>query len=445
MKIELAGHYGLWRLIKTSMPLVAMMIVTSIYSIVDGLFISNFAGNTAFAAMNIVWPMLAILSATGLMIGTGGSAIVSKTLGEGDVERADRIFTMLVRVSVIIGAVIAAIVFFFMEPIATALGADVEMIPEAVTYGRIVIVAMPAFILQMDFQSFYMTAEKPELGTIMSIICGCINIALDAFFVIVLGWGLKGAAIATAISLSVGGIFPLWFFGSKRNKTHLRFVPLQGMDWKSLGKSCTNGMSEYRGNLAFNIVGIAYNIQLMKYIGENGVSAYGIIMYVGFIFAAIFIGYNLCVSQVIAFNFGAGNKPELRSLFSKSLLLVGAGGVVLTALAEITAPWISQIFVGFDADLCALTKKAIRIYMLSFLICGFNLFCSAWFTALGNGIVSAAAAFARTLIFELGAVILVPLLLGIDGIWLAVSIAEILALMLSAALFWRFNRRYLRD
>ncbi len=445
MKVELAGHYGLGRLVRASMPTIAMMIITSVYSIVDGFFVSNYAGSTAFASMNLVWPILALISAVGLMIGTGGSALVSKTLGEGDVRRANETFTLLIRTAIIIGIAITAVVFIFMERLTIALGAEGDMIPRATMYGRIVILAMPAFILQMAFQSFYMTAEIPTFGTMMSILSGCINIALDALFVVAFKWGLSGAAVATAISLFVGGILPLWYFSSGRNTTQLKLLRTCGTNWKAIGQSCTNGMSEYVGNIALNIVSIAYNLQLMKYIGENGVSAYGIIMYVGFIFSAVFIGYNLCVSQVIAFNFGAGNRDELRSLLTKSILLTGIGGIVLTALAEISAPTLARIFVGYDADLCELAIRAIRIYMLSFILCGFNMFCSAWFTALSNGLVSAAAAFTRTLIFELGAVMVVPAIIGIDGIWVSVSIAETLALIMSAALIFAYRKRYLID
>lgn len=443
MKVELAGHYGLMRLVKTSLPMIAMMIVTSVYSIVDGYFISNFAGSTAFAAMNLVWPALALISAVGLMIGTGGSALVSKTLGEGDIKRADEMFSMLVHIAIVFGIILTAGLFIFMRPLVIALGAEGEMISKAVMYGRIVVLAMPEFIMQMTFQSFYMTAERPELGTVMSIISGCINIALDALFIVGFGWGLTGAAIATALALGIGGIFPLWYFSSGRNTTHLQFVPFTSIDWKAIGRTCTNGMSEYVGNIALNIVSIGYNLQLMKYIGENGVSAYGIIMYEGFIFAAVFIGYNLCVSQVIAFNFGAGDRSELRSLLKKSLLLIGIGGVIMTGVAEACAPVLSRIFVGYDPELCSLTVRALRIYMLSFLLCGFNMFCSAWFTALNNGLVSALAAFARTMVFELGAVFIVPGLVGIDGIWLAVSIAEVLAVLLSAILILSYRKRYL--
>ncbi len=434
MKTELSAHYSLRTLALAAIPTIGMMIITSIYSVVDGYFVSNFAGKTEFAAMNIIWPVIALVSAVGLMIGTGGSALVSKTLGEGNRHKANSIFTQLVRLCAEAGIVIGVLLFALMKPVVTALGAEGEMVPLAVAYGRIVVLAMPLFILQMAFQSFYMTAERPELGTRMSIICGCLNIFLDAIFIIVFGWGLTGAAIATAISLAAGGIYPLLFFSSRRNTTHLQFTRRVRTDWKSIGKSCGNGLSEYVGNVAFNVVGIAYNLQLMRYIGENGVSAYGIIMYVGFIFGAVFIGYNLCVSQVIAFHYGAGNRAEVHSLLRKSLILIGMSGIAMAAVAEIAAPWLSAIFVGYDQDLCALTTHALRIYMLSFLLCGFNMFCSAWFTALGNGKVSAIAAFVRTLVFELATVFILPRFLGIDGIWSAVCVAEILAFVLTVTL-----------
>lgn len=443
MEVKLAGHYSVRRLVLTSLPPIAMMIITSVYSIVDGYFVSNFAGSTEFAALNIVWPALALVSAVGLMVGTGGSALVSKTFGEGDPQKACAIFTRLVKLCLEVGVVVTVLLFIFMKPVAEALGAEGEMVPLAVSYGRIVVLSMPLFILSMAFQSFYMTAERPELGTRMSILCGVLNIVLDAVFIIGFGWGLVGAALGTTIALAAGGLYPLFFFLSKCNRTQLKFVKVKGHDWMSILKSCTNGMSEYVGNVALNVVSIGYNLQLMKYIGEDGVSAYGIIMYIGFVFGAVFIGYNLCVSQVIAYNFGAGNRKELRSLFRKSMLLIAAGGVIMTALAEIGAPALSRIFVGYDADLTALTQHALRIYMLSFLLCGFNMFCSAWFTALNNGLVSALAAFVRTLVFEMATVIILPSLVGIDGIWSAVCVAEVLAFIMSSSLFAVFRKRYL--
>lgn len=456
MKTELSGHYSARRLAITSIPMIGMMIITSVYSIVDGLFVANFTGPTEFAAMNLIWPALALVSALGLMIGSGGSALVSKMLGEGDREKANAIFSQLIWLCLEVGTAVAVLMFVFMRPMVMALGASEEMLPLAVTYGRIVVVAMPLFIIQMAFQSFYMTAERPELGTRMSIICGLLNVSLDALFILGFGWGLTGAALGTALSLAAGGIYPLVLFSSVRAGSRLdgsklrhasstlRLVRDCGWDWKAIGKSCSNGMSEYVGNVALNVVSIGYNFQLMRYVGQDGVSAYGIIMYVAFIFAAVFIGYNLCVSQVIAYNYGARNRAELRSLLRKSIGIIAAVGIVLTLAAELTAPWLSAIFVGYDEGLCALTTRALRIYMLSFLLCGFNMFCSAWFTALGNGIVSALAAFARTLVFEMATIFILPPIFGIDGIWSAVCVAEILAFILTVTLILAYRGRYLR-
>ena len=422
--------------------MVLMLMVTSVYSIVDGWFISNYAGSTAFAAMKIIWPAVAIISALGLMVGAGGSALVSKTFGEGDTERGNHIFTMLIRLTFIAGAVISAIFFVVMRPAAVALGAEGEMVHYAVTYGRILTAALPVYMLQLALQPFCMTAGRPELGTVTSIACGLTNIVLDALFVAGLGWGLTGAAVATAASFLVGGAIPTVYFASRRNTTPLRFVKDSPEDWPAIRQSLSNGLSEFVGNISFNVVGICYNLQLMKYIGENGVSAYGVLMYVGFIFGSVFIGYNMGISQVIAYKYGAGDKAELRSLLRKSCALIAVAGLLITAVIEAFAPQISSVFVGYFPELSDLTTYAMRIYMISFIICGFNMFASAWFTALNNGPVSAVISFTRTLIFELGCVFLLPLILGIDGIWLAVNVAEVLALVLSAALVLGLRKRY---
>ena len=437
------GHYGYRRILKELWPMVLMLMVTSVYSIVDGWFISNFAGSTAFAAMNIIWPGIAIISALGLMVGAGGSALVSKTFGEGDIERGNHIFTMLLRMTFIAGTAISALLFIFMGPVAVALGAEGDLVGYAVTYGRILTAALPVYMLQLALQPFCMTAGKPGLGTMASIACGLTNIIFDALFVAGFGWGLTGAAIATALSFLVGGTIPtLFFFRSRRNDTPLRFIRNSPYDGPSLRQSLSNGLSEFVGNISFNIIGICYNLQLMKYIGENGVSAYGVLMYVGFIFGSVFIGYNMGISQIISYKYGAGDKAELRSLLRKSCALIALGGIVITAIIESFAPQISALFVGYDAALRDLTTYAMRIYMVSFLICGFNMFASAWFTALNNGPVSAVISFTRTLIFELGCVFLLPLIFGIDGIWYAVNAAEVLALILAFILVVALRPRY---
>ena len=441
MTIELSGHYGYGRLIKATLPMALMMIIVSVYSIVDGYFISNWAGSDAFAGMNLIWPPIAVVGAIGLMVGTGGSALVSKTFGEGHPEEARRIFTMMIRLTVIAGVILGTICFILMPWLAKVLGADEAMIPHAILYGRILIIVLPAYMLQMAFQPFFMVAERPHFGTALSIFSGVTNIILDALFVAVFSWGLTGAALASCAGILLNAGIPIWFFSSKRNKTQLCFVPTR-LDWKKILKSCSNGISEFVGSIALSVVSMCYNWQLMRYIGANGVSAYGIIMYLGFIFAAIFIGYNMGVSQIIAYNYGAGNKPELRSLLKKSLVIIGLVGVVITALAELSADVIADIFVGYDAELRDLTAYATRVYMLSFLICGFNMFCSAWFTSLNNGIISAIGAFVRTLVFEFACVFILPMLFGIEGIWVAVNVAELLSLFLTISLIIGFRKRY---
>lgn len=441
MTVELSGHYGYRRIVKAMTPMVLMMLVTSIYSIVDGLFVSNFAGSDAFAGMNLVWPAIALVGALGLMIGSGGSALVSKTFGEGDPDKANRIFSMLVRLTLLSGFAIAVLMFVFMPRVVLWLGADDALMKPAVIYGRILISILPFFMLQMAFQPFFMVAEKPGLGTAMSVASGATNILLDALFVAVFGWGLPGAAVASALSLSLGGVYPLIYFSSRRNTTHLKMVRC-GFDWGSVAKSCSNGLSEFVGNISLNIIGICYNWQLMRFIGADGVSAYGIIMYMGFAFSAVFIGYNMGISQIVSFNYGAGNKEEIRSLLKRSMVLISLGGAVMVTLAELLAPAIARCFVGYDEALCKLCVHATRIYMLSFLICGFNMFASAWFTALNNGIVSAVAAFVRTLVFELAAVFILPSIVGIDGIWYSVNAAEIFALALAVILIAAFRKRY---
>lgn len=441
MTIELSGHYGYGRLIKATLPMALMMIVVSVYSIVDGYFISNWAGSDAFAGMNLIWPPIAVVGAIGLMVGTGGSALVSKTFGEGHPEEARRIFTMMIRLTVISGIILGIICFILMPWLAKVLGADEAMMPHAILYGRILICVLPAYMLQMAFQPFFMVAERPHFGTALSILSGVTNIILDALFVAVFSWGLTGAALASCAGILLNAGIPIWFFSSKRNKTQLSFVPAR-FDWKKILKSCSNGLSEFVGSIALSVVSMCYNWQLMRYIGANGVSAYGIIMYLGFIFAAIFIGYNMGVSQIIAYNYGAGNKPELRSLLKKSLVIIGIVGVTITAIAELSSDVVADIFVGYDAELRDLTSYATRIYMLSFLICGFNMFCSAWFTSLNNGIVSAIGAFVRTLVFEFACVFILPLLFGIEGIWVAVNVAELLSLFLTILLIIGFRKRY---
>lgn len=440
MKIQLSDHFSYSRLLRFVFPSIVMMIFTSIYGVVDGLFVSNFVGKTPFAAINLIWPVLMALGALGFMIGTGGSAIIAKTLGEGDRKRANQIFSMLVVVTVAGGLFFTVIGMIFLPDIARFLGAEGDMLRDCVTYGRIILAAQSAFMLQNVFQSLLVTAEKSQLGLAFTVAAGMTNIILDALLVAVLRWGLVGAALATAASQLVGGLAPLVYF-LRENDSLLRLIPFR-MDWKALAKTCTNGSSELMTNLSMSLVNILYNFQLMRLIGEDGVAAYGVIMYVNFIFIAIFLGYSIGSAPVVGYHYGAENHGELKNLLAKSLVLMGGGGIALTALAEVLSAPLSQMFVGYDQGLMELTCRGFRIYALSFLITGFNIFGSAFFTALNNGLVSAVISFLRTLLFQIAAVLLLPLVWGVDGIWASIVVAELLAFAVTAGFLVKLRRRY---
>ena len=441
MEIALNGHYGYRRLVTSSVPSILMMLVGSIYSVVDGLFVSNFVGTSAFAALNIIWPAVMLVGALGLMVGTGGSALVSKTMGEGDRYRADVIFSMLIRFTLVLSFVFMIPLLAFMEPLARLLGAEGETARLCVIYGSICTLGLPAFMLQMCFQSFYMTAERPQLGTVMSIVCAVTNMVLDALFIVVFKWGLAGAAAASMLACCVGGFFPLWYFSSRHNRSSLRIVRSR-FEREPLLQASSNGLSEYVGNISWNVLAICYNLQLLRMMGENGVAAYSVLLYYGYIFAAVFFGYNIAVTPVIGYNYGAGNKAELKSLLRHSVILLLVLGALMALVSELSAGPAARLFVGYDPELSTLTKHAIRLYMISFFICGINLFASAWFTGLGNGKVSAVLSFTRNLIFELGFVFLLPVLLGPDGIWLAVDAADFCMLILATTLILAYRKKY---
>ena len=444
-KISLSGHYNYRRILRTMYPMVLMMLVTSIYSIVDGFFIAHYVNTDAFAGTNIIWPLLGAVGAIGIMTGTGGSALVSKTLGEGNKEKAQRIFSIIIQFTFVVGIIFVAIFFIFMPQIAIWLGADEKLLPPAVLYGRIWVVGLPFYMLTMAFNPFFMVTERPGLGTKVTIVCGVTNIFLDALFIIPFGWDIAGAAIASVIAMIIGGAFPIYYFIRKRTNTNIRLQPTgkwNSKDIQDIKQSCTNGVSELVGSIAHNLVCICYNIQLMRYIGSDGVVAYGLLMYLSFLFASVFLGYNMGIAQVISYNYGAKNHLELTSLLKKSYTLIGICGVLLYGLSIISIPFIATAFVGDDKNLHELCVNASRIYMLCFLINGYNYFASAWFTALNNGKISAIVAMVRTLVLELGCVFLLPLILGIKGVWMSVVVAELLAFFLSKAFIQGFRKKY---
>ena len=440
MRVQLSDHFTYPRLLRFTLPSITMMIFTSIYGVVDGLFVSNFVGKTAFAAVNFIMPLLMGLGALGFMVGSGGSALVSRTLGEGDRDKAEGIFSMLVYVTLAAGVALTLLGQLFLRPIAAALGAEGEMLENCVLYGRIVLLSTGPFMLQNVFQGFFVVAERPHLGLTVTVAAGLTNMTLDLLFVGVLGFGLPGAAAATVLSECLGGLAPMVYFFS-RNTSLLHLGPTRFDGW-ALFQTCTNGASELMTNLSMSLVNMLYNLQLMRLAGENGVAAYGVIMYVNFIFVSIFLGYSMGCAPVIGFHFGAAHRDELHNLFRKSLTLVAVTGCALTLIAAGLAATLSRLFVGYDPELFTLTRHGLRLYSLSFLLVGFNIFGSAFFTALGNGAVSACISFLRTLLFQVAAVLLLPLVLRVDGIWLAIVVAETLALLVTASFFLRKREEY---
>ena len=440
MKIKLSDHFTYSKLLRFVFPSIIMMIFTSIYGVVDGLFVSNFAGKTAFASINLVMPFVMILGGIGFMIGTGGTALVSKVLGEGKKEKANEIFTMMIIFTLLLGALLSVIGVVSMPWVADFLGATEEMMADCILYGRIVTGFTVAFMLQNVFQSFLIAAEKPKLGLLATVLAGVTNMALDAIFITVFKWGVAGAAIATGLSQCVGGIFPLIYF-SRDNSSLLRLTNTK-LEIKPILNACGNGSSELMSNISSSVVSMIYNFQLMKYVGEDGVSAYGVLMYVQFIFVAIYIGYAIGCAPITGYHFGAQNHGELKNMLRKSAFLSAISGVVLTILAIVLSSPLAKLFVGYDEELYELTRHAFSLFAYSFLLAGFNIFTSSFFTALNNGAVSAAISFMRTLIFQTSSVLILPIFLGVDGIWWAITVAEVFAFILSLIFLFAKREKY---
>lgn len=440
MKIQLSDHFSYRKLLKFTLPSIAMMIFTSIYSVVDGFFISNFAGKIPFAAINLIMPVLMILGTVGFMFGTGGTALVALTYGEGDRKKANEYFSLLVYSAAALGIILALLGFCFIRDIADMLGAKGELLENCVIYGRVILIGLPFYVLQVMFQSFFVAAEKPHMGFIVTLISGVTNMVLDAVLVIGFPQEIKlvGAAVATATAQFAGGMIPLIYF-LRKNSSILRLGKTK-FEGKVLIKATSNGLSEFMTNISMSIVAILFNSQLMKYSGENGVAAYGVMMYVSMIFTAVFVGFSIGASPVISFHFGAKNTDELKNLIRKSIVIVGTFGIIMVIAAEIFAGGLAKIFVGYDEELYRLTLSGFRIFALSFGFMGFGILTSGLFTALNDGLTSALISFLRTLVFESGAVMLLPLIFGIHGIWYSVVVSEFLALVL-CAVFLVINRK----
>ncbi len=429
MKIQLSDHFTYQKIFRFVLPSIVMMVFTSIYGVVDGFFISNFAGKTAFASINLVMPFIMIVAGIGFMIGTGGTALVSKYLGQKEEKRANECFTMMVIVVIVSGIIVSLLGIIFMRKISYFLGATEAMIEDCVVYGRIVIAFNMPYMLQNVFQSFMIAAEKPKLGLKITVLSGVTNMVLDAVFVGVFKWGVAGAAFATGASQCVGGFGPLIYF-TKENDSRLRLVKTK-LELEPILQAAGNGSSELMSNISSSLVGAVYNYQLMKYIGENGVSAYGVLMYVQFIFVAIYVGYAIGCAPIVSYHYGAKNHVEVKNMLHKSITLMSVLGIILALAAFSLSSILAKIFVGYDTELLALTTHAFKLFSLSFLFAGLNIYTSSFFTALNNGVISAAVSFIRTLIFQMAFVLFLPLILGTDGIWVSSIAAEVAAFIVS--------------
>ena len=441
MTIQLSEHFTYKKIFRFALPSIVMMVFTSIYGVVDGTFVSNFVGKTPFAAVNLVWPFLMILGVFGFMIGTGGSALVAKTLGENKKEDANRYFTMLITLVVILGVLLTIIGLIVLRPLSSALGASGQMLEDCVTYGRTLMIFNTAFMLQSVFQSLFITAEKPRLGLIMTVAAGLTNMVLDALFIAVFKWGLVGAALASGLSQCIGGILPLIYFLSSKNDTPLKFVKTK-MEGKVLLKACVNGASELMTTVSSSLVSMLYNFQLMRLAGQNGIAAYGAVMYVEFAFIAVFIGYSIGTAPIVSYHYGSENHNEVKNMLQKSFKIMSVLGITMMVLAQILASPLAKVFVGYDKKLFDMTVHGFRLFSFYFILAGINIYASSFFTALNNGMISAIISFSRTLGFETLAVIILPIFLQLDGVWLAITVAEICAFVISISFLIAKKEKY---
>ena len=441
MTIQLSEHFTYKKIFRFALPSIVMMVFTSIYGVVDGTFVSNFVGKTPFAAVNLVWPFLMILGAFGFMIGTGGSALVAKTLGEDKKEDANRYFTMLITLVIILGLLLTILGLIVIRPLSSALGASGQMLEDCVTYGRTLVIFNTAFMLQSVFQSLFITAEKPRLGLIITVIAGLTNMVLDALFIAVFKWGLVGAALATGLSQCIGGVLPLIYFMSPKNDTALKFVKTK-LEGTVLLKACANGVSELMTTVSSSLVSMLYNFQLMRLAGQNGIAAYGAVMYVEFAFVAVFIGYSIGTAPIVSYHYGAGNNDEVKNMLQKSFKIMSILGITMMVLAQMLASPLAKVFVGYDKELFDMTVHGFRLFSFYFILAGINIYSSSFFTALNNGIISAIISFSRTLGFETLSVIILPIFFKLDGVWMAITVAEICAFVISMSFLISKREKY---
>ena len=437
-RIQLSDHFTYAAILLFSLPSIGMQIVDNTYQVADGFFISNYISEAAFEAENLIFPPLLIVMYVGLMFGTGASALISRELGEGRKERANQILSMAVSVLAVLGVLLSAALYFLLPSIARWVGASEALAPDCVVYGRVLSFFMPFQMLSMAFHPLLITAERPGLGLWTTIVNAAANILLDWAFVAGFGWGMRGAAFATGLAWLVSAVIPFVYFMNRKNSLHLT-RPVT--DFRALGQTLYNGASEMVDAVAYAVVALIFNLQMLHYLGEDGVGAYAVSEYVGGLFSSVFYGISMSLVPVVGYHLGQKNVKELHSLKRRGLVIMGAFGAVMTGLCMVLAEPISRVFVGYNEELTALATLALRLISLSFLLGGITTYSSSYFTGLNQGSASLAIAVVKGFVGPIAAVYLLPLLIGSDGLWLSTPAAEALALAAAAVCFlwWRRN------
>ena len=439
-EIKLSDHFSCAKLLLFAIPTIGMIMISITYDVVDGYFVSNYIGKTAFSAVNIIYPFQLLLSMVGYMFGSGGSALIAAELGDGNQQNARLYFTAIIKAAAAIGVVLAVAGVLLLRPVAVMIGATPEILEYGLPYGRTLFLFLPIMILGYTFQSILITAEKPKLGLYISLGNLFSNALLDWLFVAVFKWGMVGAAVATGIGACLNGLVPLIYF-ARPNSSPLHFCKGR-VQVKPLLKACGNGSSEMVNDMSTSLIFVLYNYQLLRMLGEDGVAAYGVTVFVEGIFAAVFYGLAMQATSIVGYHFGAKNYPELKSLLKNGIILNFISGILMFVLAQVSAPLISRIYVGYDETVYRLSVHAMRMYAFAFLLQGFNEYASAYFTGLNNGLVSGILAFTRTFLIQTVMILVLPLLLGTDGLWLAQAATEVFAAVIAIVFFITRKHEY---
>lgn len=436
----IAQEFNLISLLRFVAPTVVMLVFMSLYQMVDAVFVSKFVGENALSALNIVYPFPSIVIAVSIMLATGGSAIIARNMGEGKEKEAKENFSFIVLVGAVIGVAIATAGILFIEPLIYMLGATPSLYDYCYEYLFILVLSVPLSVFQMLFQSFFVTAGKPHLGLTLTVLGGVSNIVLDYVFIVLCGFGVSGAALATSIGYSIPGLFGLIYFAVSRKGTLYFVKPV--FRWGVLFKCCINGSSEMVNNLAVAVTTFLFNVLMLKYEGEAGVAAITIVLYAQFLMTSAFMGFSSGIAPVVSFNYGSGNVRQLKKIFKISVWVIAVVSAAVFVIAETCSDVVIMVFTPAGSEVFGLTKYGFAIFSFSFLCTGMNIFASALFTAFSNGKISAILSFLRTFVFLTACLLFLPLFWGVDGIWLAVPVAEVMALFVSVYYLVRFKKVY---